>query len=131
MKLWTPSYIYILISQLVILRWRNGKVIMDYLGEPNVITRFPRGGKPKCPSHRKKCGYGSSEKREGRFEGTTLLTLKVEEGTISQGMQEDLISYKRQGNRSSAQRLTNLTSIREDAGSIPGLAQWVKNLALP
>ena len=42
-----------------------------------------------------------------------------------------ILKKKREGVPIVAQGVTNPTSIHEDAGLTPGLAQWAKDLALP
>ena len=44
---------------------------------------------------------------------------------------KDIKKPKRDGSSHSGAVEMNLTSIHENAGLIPGLAKWVKDLALP
>ena len=92
---WTDNYVHILIPRTcayVTLYGKRGpytaketlkmwlskgpwdrEIILYYLGEPNIITNILKGGR-----------QGGQSQRE-RLEDTTLLTLRAEEGTWSQG----------------------------------------------
>ena len=68
------------------------------------------------------------------WSSTACLSIRLQEPLIpspTQQLEARVPSNKLGSGRPvTAQRVTNPTSIHEDSGLIPGLAQWVKDLAL-
>lgn len=76
----------------------DGKSILGYPGEPNIITWILIRG--RLESQRKRCDDGSKgQRKRERGEDAKMLALKVEEGTISQGMRAASRICQSQGNR--------------------------------
>ena len=67
----------------------------DYLGGSNMNTRVLMRGRQMV---RVGGGYVTMERVRLRFEDAALLTLKMEEGAMSQGMQTASKNWKRQWN---------------------------------
>lgn len=62
-------------------------MILDYLGVHNIITRVIKRGRQECQSLTRQCDNKSRSLRgRERFENATLLGLKIEERSTSQGM---------------------------------------------
>lgn len=61
-------------------------MVLDYLGGHNIITRVIKIGKQECQSLTRQCDNKSRGLRgQERFENATLLGLKIDERSTSQG----------------------------------------------
>ena len=58
-----------------------------------------------------------------------IKSLEINSHTYNQSLTKEARIYKRRSSHHGSAEI-NLTSIHEDAGSIPGSTQWVKDLEL-